>query len=78
MEGPAFSSSQVSGIRCSVGSSRNAPGGEGVGRAAAKIAEHGKDGKDGNAAASHRPFTFRRSTYRLFSYRPSAWLHLPL
>jgi hypothetical protein len=27
MEGPAFSSSQVSGIRCSVGSSRNAPGG---------------------------------------------------
>ena len=31
MEGPAFSSSQVSGIRCSVGSSRNAPGAVGYG-----------------------------------------------
>jgi hypothetical protein len=42
MEGPAFSSSQVSGIRCSAGSSRNAPGGEGIGRAAEKIVEDGK------------------------------------
>src|SRR5688572_353157 len=38
MEGPAFSSSQVSGIRCSVGSSRIAPRGwEGPAGAAAKI-----------------------------------------
>lgn len=47
MEAPPFSSSQVSGIRCSEGSSRIAPGGGWEAEAAAKIVEGGKDGKDG-------------------------------
>jgi hypothetical protein len=55
MEAPAFSSSQVSGIRCSEGRSRIAPGGDGSqARAAVKIAEDGnvgKDGKDGKAVS---------------------------